>query len=52
MPYIFDRGWMDCYTNPVFRMAEKLECEKRILIGPWSHDWPDTSIPGPTIGYL
>ena len=38
----FDRGWMDCYTNPVFRMAEKLECEKRILIGPWSHDWPDT----------
>ena len=22
------------------------------MIGPWSHDWPDVSVPGPNIGFM
>ena len=36
------------YTNAVFRMVEKLpNC--RGIIGPWSHNWPDESTPGPQV---
>lgn len=44
-------GWADGYTNPVFRMLEKLP-DARALVGPWSHEWPDEATPGPQIGYL
>lgn len=39
------------YSNAVFRMVENLpNC--RGIIGPWSHDWPDVSCPGPNIGFM
>ena len=44
-------GWHDGYTNAALRMAEQLpNC--RALVGPWSHNWPDTVTPGPNIAFM
>lgn len=45
-------GWMDAYTNPIFRMLEHLQCPKKGLIGPWGHAYPNFAMPGPQIGFL
>ena len=42
-------GWADGYRNNTFRTFEQLRCEKELLIGPWSHMAPATSLPGPPI---
>jgi predicted acyl esterase len=39
----------DGYRNNTFRPFEQLQCEKELLIGPWSHMAPSTSLPGPHI---
>ena len=33
-------GFADLYTDPVFRLMNKLKCPKRAIIGPWGHQWP------------
>ena len=44
-------NWHDGYTNAALRMSEKLpNC--RALVGPWSHNWPDTVVPGPNIAFM
>ncbi len=48
-PTMIVAGWADGYTNIAFRALESLECPHRVLIGPWSHMSPATSIPGPHI---
>ncbi|QIG48488.1 CocE/NonD family hydrolase [Nordella sp. HKS 07] len=45
-------GWMDGYSNPIFRMMEHLTCPKKALIGPWAHKYPNFAEPGPRIGFL
>jgi putative CocE/NonD family hydrolase len=45
-------GWMDGYSNPIFRMMEHLRCPKKALIGPWAHKYPNFAEPGPRIGFL
>jgi len=40
-------GWADGYRNNTFRTFERLECPKRLLIGPWAHMSTATSLPGP-----
>ncbi|PZO82048.1 MAG: peptidase S15 [Mesorhizobium amorphae] len=45
-------GWMDGYSNPIFRMLEHLECPRKGLIGPWAHKYPNFAQPGPRIGFL
>ncbi len=51
IPILAIGGWHDMYSNAVFRMVQNLpNC--RGIIGPWSHDWPDVSTPGPNIGFL
>ena len=42
-------GWADGYTNIALRGYEALRCPRRVLVGPWSHMSPATSIPGPHI---
>ena len=42
-------GWADGYRNATFRAFEKLQCPKRLLIGPWAHASTETSLPGPHI---
>ena len=46
-------GWADGYTDAVLRLAASLErAPCKALIGPWSHSFPDDSVPGPSIGFL
>jgi len=48
-PTMIVAGWADGYRNNTFRTFEQLSCEKELLIGPWSHMSPATSLPGPHI---
>jgi predicted acyl esterase len=48
-PTMIVAGWADGYRNNTFRTFEHLQCEKELLIGPWSHMAPATSLPGPHI---
>jgi len=45
-------GFADGYSNPVFRLLERLSCPTKGLIGPWGHQYPEHAYPGPSIGYL
>ncbi|WP_421938189.1 CocE/NonD family hydrolase [Pelagibius sp.] len=45
-------GWLDAYSNTIFRMAERLRCPRKALIGPWPHKYPYRAKPGPQIGFL
>jgi putative CocE/NonD family hydrolase len=45
-------GWMDPYSNTVFRNLQHLSCPKKALIGPWAHKYPNFAQPGPAIGFL
>ncbi|MEP7045287.1 MAG: CocE/NonD family hydrolase C-terminal non-catalytic domain-containing protein, partial [Ilumatobacteraceae bacterium] len=48
-PTMIVAGWADGYRNNTFRTFERLHCEKELLIGPWSHMSPASSLPGPHI---
>lgn len=48
-------SWVDGYTNAVPRLlaglsANDIPCKG--LIGPWAHNFPENSAPGPAIGFL
>ena len=45
-------GWADAYSNAVPRLLEGLGVPRKGLIGPWSHSFPHSSVPGPSIGFL
>lgn len=45
-------GWMDGYSNAVFRLLSNLKAPRIGLIGPWSHKYPHLGVPGPAIGFL
>jgi putative CocE/NonD family hydrolase len=45
-------GWADAYTNAIPRLLAGLSCPRKGLIGPWSHNFPETGVPGPSIGFL
>ncbi len=42
-------GWHDGYVNPPLRIFRALQAPKKLLIGPWSHTYPDRSHCGPRI---
>lgn len=42
-------GWHDGYVNPPLRTFRALKSPKRLLMGPWSHAYPDRSHCGPRI---
>jgi putative CocE/NonD family hydrolase len=45
-------GWVDGYTNAIFRMLDRLQCPRKGLVGPWAHKYPHFALPGPQIGFL
>jgi len=51
-PVFMIGGWRDGYPNPPLRLYQALRVPKRVLIGPWSHAVPDSSVPGPRIDHL
>ncbi len=48
-PTMIVAGWADGYTNIALRAFAALRCPCRVLIGPWAHSSPATSIPGPHV---
>jgi hypothetical protein len=40
-------GWADGYRGNTLRTFAALQCDKRLLIGPWSHMATASSLPGP-----
>ena len=44
-------GWRDGYVNAQLRMEENLKVPRRLLIGPWVHNRPHASVPGPRIDH-
>jgi uncharacterized protein len=51
-PVFMIGGWRDGYPNPPLRLYQALEVPKKVLVGPWNHDLPDTAVPGPRVDYL
>ena len=45
-------GFVDGYTNAVPRLLAGLACPRKGIIGPWAHDFPESGVPGPSIGFL
>jgi uncharacterized protein len=46
-PTMLVGGWADGYRNNTLRTFAALRCEKELLVGPWSHMSPSSSLPGP-----
>src|SRR5262245_7311661 len=42
-------GWCDWYPDDFLRVFAKLRCPKRILIGPWTHNYPENAWPLPRL---
>jgi putative CocE/NonD family hydrolase len=44
-------GWADPYRQAVLDLLERLDCPRKGLIGPWSHQYPEEGTPGPAIDF-
>ena len=42
-------GWCDWYADDFLRVYSRLKCPKRVLIGPWTHNYPENAWPLPRI---
>ena len=45
-------GWHDVFVSDPFRAYAGIRAPKKLLVGPWMHIPPWTSVPGPRINYL
>ncbi len=51
-PMLLFGGWMDSYTDPVFRMMQQCHNPRRAIVGNWVHSLPDSAYPAPNIDWL
>jgi hypothetical protein len=51
-PVFLMAGWRDGYPNTMLRAYTHLKVPKKLWVGPWVHDWPDHSVPGPRIDWM
>jgi len=51
-PIYLIAGWRDGYANAMLRIYQNLKVPKKLLMGPWVHTRPNSSVPGPRIDYL
>lgn len=42
-------GWCDWYPDDLLRVFARLRCPKRVLIGPWTHNYPENAWPLPRV---
>ncbi|QGN49202.1 CocE/NonD family hydrolase [Micromonospora sp. WMMC415] len=45
-------GWADAYSDAIPRLLAGLPGPRKALIGPWGHQYPESGVPGPAIGFL
>lgn len=43
VPALCVGGWRDLGTGPIIRAYERLSSPKKLLVGPWGHEMPQTS---------
>jgi uncharacterized protein len=48
--YIVD-GWVDTYVNTVGRILAHIKTPHKALIGPWAHNYPEDTSPGPSLDW-
>ena len=51
-PVMIVTGWGDLYVNAVPRLLENLNVPCLAIAGPWAHQYPHLSSPGPLIDFL
>lgn len=51
-PTFLIAGWRDGYANNMLRTYENLQCPKKLLVGPWVHSRPHSSVPGPRLDWM
>jgi len=51
-PVLAVSGWVDGYSNTVFKLVENLKVPCKGIVGPWGHKFPQIGVPGPAIGFL
>jgi uncharacterized protein len=49
IPCLLIGGFQDGYRNSLIRMLERVPAPVHVLLGPWNHDFPNTSIYGPRV---
>jgi predicted acyl esterase len=42
-------GWCDWYPDDFLHVYARLRCPKRVLIGPWTHNYPENAWPLPRL---
>ena len=40
-------GWSDWYGDDMLHTFAKLQCPKRVIVGPWTHNYPENAWPLP-----
>ena len=40
-------GWADWYGDDMLHTFERLSCPKRVIVGPWTHNYPENAWPLP-----
>lgn len=50
-PVLLIGGWLDGYRDSIPRLLEHLKTPVKAIVGPWNHDHPDTSEPGPRMDW-
>lgn len=45
-------GYLDGYSNAIFRLLANLSVPRMGLIGPWAHAFPHLGVPNPQINFL
>jgi len=48
--YIVD-GWVDTYVNTVTRILANVKSPRKALVGPWGHNPPQMTSPGPSLDW-
>jgi putative CocE/NonD family hydrolase len=52
IPTFLIAGWHDGYVHAMLRTYVNLKAPKKLLIGPWVHQQPHSSLPGPRIDWI
>ncbi len=51
-PTFLIAGWRDGYPNAMVRTYMNLKVPRKLLVGPWVHSLPNSSVPGPRIDWM